>query len=203
MNIHVKTSKRYWIKKLVMLERVFDDQATADILLVWNKFKPAAMVELSCSMRGVSARRQFSKKVGDLEKVFKNLGFHYQLHINYPKSSRELTQYSYVAKDRKTLKKLIAADVERNTEKRRLLTGWLLGYPKTAVTGFANGKVFDCHKLPFAILKTKEIKFLNFRLSKKHWREELKYVQKRAKEIKKISPQLYKKIVDRSGVGQF
>ena len=176
------------------MKTLLGDQSIADILLVWSEFRPAALVEISYLPQSTISRLKFHRTVHDLEEILRKLTPWYQLKLNYPKGPGELTQYSCIAKDQSTLRKLIAASVEKNIKKRRRQLGALLGYPKTAIVAFANGKTFDLHKLPPAIFKKiKDIKFLNFRLSR-HWREELKYIEKRAKEIKKISPELHRRI---------
>ena len=121
----------------------------------------------------------------------------YQLHPNYPKSKLAYTKYSVIARDSKTLTKLIAAENQKNDKKRRTQVGILLGYPKTAVKAFGEYKVIDVRTLPSSILKKPEMKFLHFRLSK-HWKTELRYVKRRAEIIKKTSPELYKQIAKKS-----
>ena len=187
-----RTSKRYWINRLVALKRIIADQEIADILLVWDGFKPAAMVELSYFPRLKFSRKEFYKKIGDLEKILQKLNLKYRLQVNYPKRKKEVTRYSYVARNQRKLKEIIAADAEINTKKRRLKVGLLLGYPKTAIHAFANSKVLN--RFPSYVLKREELKFLNFRLSK-HWKEELVYLKRKAEVIKRIVPDLYIKII--------
>jgi len=182
------------VKELVSLQNILNDQSIADILLVRSWFKPSALVEVSYLPHRQYSRSQFLTAVRHLEKILQKLGLFYKLHLNYPKNQNNLTQFSYIALDPKMLKKLIKADERRDTKKRRMEVGKLLGYPKTAVVAFANGKVFARSKLPKAILKTSTIKFLNFQLSR-NWKRELKYVRRRAQEIEKISPVLFRRIV--------
>jgi len=191
---HNRIKNGYWIKRLVRRGGLLADQEIADILLTVEGFKPAAMIELSYPPRATFPRKEFHKKISDLRKILQKLGLSYRLQINYPKDAREVTRYSYVAKDRKKLKKIIAADTERNIRKRRLQLGALLGYPTTAIEAFANGKAID--RLPAIAAKKKESKFINFRLSR-HWRKELQYVKRRAELIKQIAPELYKRITSR------
>lgn len=185
------------------LTAILDDQHIADILLVWSGFKPAALIELSYFPRIGFSREKFHKKITDLEKIFENSGLCYELRLNYPKSKNEHTRYSSVAKDKKTLVKLKKASTIKNTRSRRIKLGTLLGYPRTAVFSFANGTALDYRDLWQEMRKSKELKFLNFRLSKRHWHRELKYLKKRASAIKQISPELYKKITHKSKEGQF
>ena len=196
MSTRNRIKERYWIRKLVRLEGFITDQDKADLLLVWDGFKPTAMVELSYFQRSKFSRKEFHKKIGDLEKIFQKLNLCYRLQINYPKRKKEVTHYSYIARNQKKLKEIIAADAEKNIRKRRLKLGVLLGYPKTAVQAFVDGKVLN--RFPPSVLKREELKFLNFRLSK-HWRKEFEYIRKRAKAIKQIVPEFYAQIVNKKG----
>ena len=191
---HNRIKNGYWIKKLVRRGGLLADQEIADILLTAEGFKPAAMIEISYPSCATFSRKEFHKKISDLRKIFQKLGLRYRLHINYPKNAREVTRYSYIAKDQGKFKKIIAAEAERNMRKRRLQLGALLGYPTTAIEAFANGKALD--RFPAIAAKKKESKFINFRLSR-HWQEELAYAKRRAKLIKQIAPELYKRIASR------
>ena len=194
MSMRKKTNEGYWINQLVALKRIIADQEIAGILLVWDGFKPAAMIELSYFPRSKFSRKEFHKKIGDLEKILQKLDLRYKLQINYPRRKNEITHYSYIARNQKKLAEIIAADAEINTKKRRLQVGILLGYPNTAIKAFANGNTLNFQNLPSVILQKKELKFLNFRLSK-HWKKELIYLKKKAETIKKIAPELYRKII--------
>lgn len=189
-----KIKRRCWIKKLVRRGGLLADQEIADILLTAAGFKPAAIIELSYPPHETFSRKEFHKKISDLRKTFQKLGLSSRLHINYPKDAREVTRYSYLAKDRKKFKNIAAAEAERNTRKRRLQLGALLGYPTTAIEAFANGKAL--HRLPVIAAKRKESKFINFRLSR-HSKRELAYAKRRAELIKQIAPELYKRIASR------
>jgi hypothetical protein len=193
------TSKRYWINRLAGLKGIIADQEIADILLVWNKFKPAAMVELSYFPGSIVSRKEFHKKIDSFKKILRGLGLSYRLQVNYPKTTKEITHYSYIAKDRKVLEKVISAAIGKNVKKRRLKLGTLLGYPKTAVGAFAKGRALRSLP-PSIILKRPELKFLNFRLSR-HWRKELGYIHGRAERIKRIAPELYLRILKKKKEG--
>lgn len=176
---------------------MLDDQSIADILLVWSRFKPGALVEISYPSRTPISRRKFHKAVADFKEVLGKLGLHYELKVNYPKTADARTRYTPIAKNGKVLKKLAAALREKDVKKRRVKTGLLLGYPKTAATAFAGGDYFSRRDLPSSFSKAKYLKFLNFRLSR-FWRKELSYVKRKAGEIKKISPELYTRITRKS-----
>ncbi len=192
-----KPGRTIYIKRLVRFGGILTDQDIGDVLLVQGGFKPAAMVELSYPPHVKFSKRKFLKKINDLKQIFRKLDLIYRLYINYPKNSREVTRYSYIARNEKTLKKLIAADAEKVIRKRRLETGALLGYPRTAVETFANGKSLSLEKLPKTALENTEFRFLNFRLSK-HWRKEFIYAKRRASAIKNMSPELYNRILNKN-----
>lgn len=194
MSIRNRIKEEYWVTKLSEFKEILNDQDKTDLLLVWDGFKPTAMIELSYFPLATISRKEFHKKIGDLEKILQKLDLRYRLQINYPKRKKEVTHYSYIARNQKKLKEIIAADNEGNTKKRRLKVGLLLGYPKTAVKAFADGKALNLNDLPSKIYQKKELKFLNFRLSK-NWPEEFEYVEQRAKAIKRMNPELYRRIL--------
>ncbi|MEK7212463.1 MAG: hypothetical protein AAB686_02190 [Patescibacteria group bacterium] len=192
--ISLKTSEHRWIKKLTDLTTLLDDQSIADILLVWSGFKPGALVEISWTPHAAISREGFHKTVSDFEEVLRKLRLQYALKKNYPKTIRTRTAYTCIARDERMLKKLTAALGEEDKKMRRLKIGVLLGYPKTALAAFANNKQFNSRDLPQPVSKAKEFKFLNFRLSQ-NWQEESGYLREKAREVKRLSPELYARIV--------
>jgi hypothetical protein len=187
----IASSKAKLISGFLNLKKIFSDEDKLDILLVWNGFKSAALIEISF-LNSIS-KNSAKKKVQYLKHLLHRLGLRYRLRINYLQREDEVTYYSFVAKDTSTLKKLISAYAERDRKKRILKTGKILGYPSSAVRAFANRKSINIIDLPISIRKKAEFKFLNFRLSP-NWRKELLYVRKIMHELKKISPDFYKKM---------
>ncbi len=190
-------NKENLLKELLKFNKILDYKSMADIVLVWSGFKPTAMVAISYLSKSGFSKKEFLKSIDNLKNILNGLKLKYQLNINYPKSSQEITKYSYITKTNLMLKKIIIADTKKNTKQRRLKTGKLLGYPISAVNAFAKSGAFNClglQNLPPDVLKNKYIKFLNFRLSKKNWKKEMEYVKKKAQMIKRISPELYKRI---------
>ena len=173
-------------KQLVKLREVLTVRDMADILLVWNGFKPAAMIEISHYSR--MSRRKFLNKVHDLERILNRLKLKYKLNLNYPRRSDEITQYSFLAKSEKIIEKLIAVNAEENLVKRRLRVGKALGYPPSAVKAFAFKKWLDPKELPTSVRRSDEFKFLNFRLSE-NWQKEILYLKREALIIKKMVPE--------------
>mgnify|MGYP001619741896 CR=1 FL=1 len=183
-----------WIKKLIKLNNLLDNQDIADILLVYGEFKPVTLFEVTCIPHSSTSRSEFRRMVRKLEKYLKELGLRYQLNFNYPKTNKSLTKFSFLAKSEKVLKKIIRANNKKNLQKRRRSVGVLLGYPKSAVESFSKTESIKLDDLPASIKKLPVTRFLNFRISQK-WRSELKYVHKRAERIKELSPELYRRII--------
>ncbi|OGY97478.1 MAG: hypothetical protein A3A43_00545 [Candidatus Liptonbacteria bacterium RIFCSPLOWO2_01_FULL_56_20] len=192
--ISLKTGERRWIKKLTGLTALLDDQSIADILLVRSGFKPGALVEISYHPHSSVSQPEFHRAVNGLREILKKLRLYYKLHENYPKTTRARTRYTCIARDKGTLKELVAALANKDVRKRRFEIGMLLGYPETAVAAFASNRPLDNRNLPRLVSIAKEFKFLNFRLSR-NWREELGYLRRRAKEIKRLSPELHARIL--------
>ncbi len=182
------------VKKLINLKSIINDLDKADILLVWGKFKPATMIELSYFKTSGFSKKIFHKNIESLEKILRDLKLEYKIRLNYPKSRNELTKYSLITPNKETLKKLIITEIEKNDRKKRMHFGILLGYPKTAVKAFADNRSIKTIDLPITTRRKLELKFLNFRLSK-NWRKEIIYLQKKVKAIHSVSPELYQKII--------
>lgn len=181
------------IDKLAKLTNLLNVNDVADILLVVDGFKVAALIEVSIPPNTNKSQR-LKKELQELREILKNLNLAYRIIINKIDTKTQLGKYSFIAKDAKTLKKLIQANQEKDAKTRKLKTGLLLGYPKSAVVAFANNNSISNSDIPKYILKRNYFKFLNFRLSKS-WKEEIKYLELKANRIKKISFDMYKKVV--------
>jgi len=188
------TNAEKWIKSLTQLQGLLSDNEKADIILDWFGLKPAAMIEVSCYKR--MSKKDFLKKVATLKNILTGLGLRYKLHLNYPKRSNEVTRYSFVAKNEKIFKRIIVANAEKDIIVRRQRVGKLLGYPSTAIKAFSETNHLHPQDLPIPIKDLEILKFLNFRLSK-NWRTELSYVKRRMRIIKRVAPDLYKKIINK------
>jgi len=146
--------------------------------------KPAVWFE-------IEKKKPLSKKeIEKIKHILRKLNLPYQVKTTGNKKALTCS----VGKDRKHLQALLKADAKKNPKEKTRARGLALGYPKTAIAAFINKEVIEVKNLPKQIRESKEIKFLNFRLSKKHWQKEFKVVQKRADTIKKLSPKLYKEI---------
>lgn len=188
-NRRVKSRKRKLISELSALT-IISHQDIADIILVWISFKPAAMVEVSYFPENGISKAEFTRKVKRLKEILEELDLAYKIKVNYPQKNTELTEYSYITRDKATLRKIISANALKDVKTRRMRVGELLGYPKTAIEAFAKNEYLAYRKLPKAVLKNKYFKFINFRLSK-NWRKEMIYAKKRGEIIRKVSLRLY------------
>lgn len=181
--------------QLLSLGALLRDNEKADILLVRSGFKPATMVDLSCPTKASPIQmKRCIQYVEKFAQTLQNADLHFELQINYPKTPNDLTHFSYIAPNAQVLKKLIAANNYKNDRTRRLKVGKLLGYPDSAALAFSRGESIDIKRnLSRDTVSAAWIPFLEFRLSES-WKDEKEYVLERMKAIKKLSPQLYKRI---------
>lgn len=72
--------------------------------------------------------------------------------------------------------------------------GVLLGFPETAVDAFVNDTMIAIEALPLSTkyVTVEEMRFLNHRLSERHWEEEIKYLPDFARTIKQVSAEIYR-----------
>lgn len=79
--------------------------------------------------------------------------------------------------------------------------GHAVGYPESAVeafirfTGGEEGAVLSREELPEDVRRSDTAKFLSFRLSRAHWREEFNYLDQKRRIIQKNAPDLYQRII--------
>ena len=99
-------------------------------------------------------------------------------------------------KDKKSLERLKEIHEQEAPDLEEL--GKAFGFPETAARAFSKGQDFlaPVEEVDQRLENEEEglSNFLNFRLSKDHFDEELEFVKRRKKLIKKISPDLYKEI---------
>lgn len=190
--------QRNSIDQLIDLDTLHN-QDKVDVLLVLDKSKPAAIIEISYFKDSGFTKRSFQNQIVLLSDILTQLNLANKLKLNYPKSPEDLTEYSLIALDRKMIGRLDHAQNNKDAFQRRLNLGRLLGYPDSAITAFSQGRSIDINQLPKSVRDSVELKFLNFRLSE-NWQEELTYLKERANKIRKVAPRLYSKILEK---GQF
>ena len=72
----------------------------------------------------------------------------------------------------------------------------LLGYPETSVKAFLTPDMLEWENHPVSTedVSEKNMRLLGHRLSKKYWREEVKYLEASGNYLKTISPKIYQEI---------
>ncbi len=148
-----------------------------------------------------------------VEKILDELGFFYQTKKikSGPEEKIYFVGYDiFVSKNSENLNRLVKAFDGENEQE----IGFALGYPETAVKAFPardpdyKGFYEGCldYRELYGILPKYErdellkegvFKFLNFKLSKNHWREELEVARKYQRLIKEKAPNLYKEILEK------
>lgn len=170
-------------EKLINFSSLHDTDKV-DIILVSLGKKSAAIGEFWYGPKENFSNTQFQDNLNELESIFKELGLNHFLN-----RARESYPHFYVAQDKKYLDAIIDACALEDTK----ATGRALGYPKTAINAFI-GKTY-LKEPPEEIKNDEAIRFLNFRLSSDHWREEYELARERARIIKEFLPEFHKKIV--------
>ncbi len=171
------------IGKLVSLS--FEDRA--NLALVVQGKKPASILEFQFPVHEESGRDDIQYDISLIEQTLDTLC------IPYEKRETSDNEHMFieicVGKDQEHLHALLDA----GSDPRPL--GRALGYPDTAADAHAMGGCIDLASLPKEVRDDDAMAFLNFRLSRGHWQEELKEVKKRAEVIRMTTPELYEKIV--------
>ena len=177
-------------------------QDKMDLALTYLDEKPVSWIDVSERYEQTEEKEdeildELESKKDQVQQMLDKIGFVYEMKKF---KTKERTTYNsgydfIVSKSSENLFRFKKA-LEKGDEKE---IGLCLGYPKTAVEGFINKNTLDYKDLPKKeskkLIKEKTSKFLEFRLSKDHWRDELKTVRKRQRLIKEKFPNLYKKVV--------
>ncbi len=100
------------------------------------------------------------------------------------------------------LNELITASEVDSSPEYDFAMGTALGYPQTAIEAYSryiigsqSEQMLDNGELPEEVRNKEYMKYLNFRLSRDHWQEELEVVKQSAEAIKAHTPALYSQIV--------
>lgn len=189
-------------KETEMIEKLpLDYQSRKDLALAYLDEKPASWIDVSERYKKTEKNEdeilnKLKLRKDTIQKILDKAGFIYELEeFKTEERTTYNTGYNFIiAKNSENLSRIKKALKEGNEKEK----GLLFGYPKTAVEGFINRKVLDYNELPKKeskrLIKEKTSKFLDFRLSKNNWFEELKIVRKQQKLIKEKFPNLYQKI---------
>jgi len=175
---------------------VFDKVA---ILLAMGDLKPAAMFYVESEpYDAFDAPKHVPEEIiNDISVLMQSLGLFCEVYAWTTKNSDENEKnYEYVtffiskhAEKARRLKALIQQHrVETSYEE-----GILLGYPETAVEAFAHGgELLEVTARNIENFNEAYIRLLGFRLSKKHWREEVKILESYGDYLLNVSPAVYK-----------
>jgi hypothetical protein len=170
----------------------------AHVLLVMHDVKPSMHtgffsdpVEIDLDLP--KAHIEDKKKFGD---IITDLGLSYKLQTKLLNKQIDNVSFRYewavfcVAKEINVAEALYDAR-ERQDERHE---GMLLGYPESAVDAYVNDDMIDTSDVPKLTenVDLAGMKFLNHRLSKNNWREEVKYLSDYARALKRIDTELYK-----------
>lgn len=189
-----------------------DYQDKGDFLLLYLKEKPASFLTIVSRFYKIDSAE---KKEKDLKKLSYESE---KIQEILEKLEMPNIVKKFEVEEEKTISRgyhfLVGQDSEKlNCLKKALESGCdeeiglALGYPETAVRDFDNNfekqNLLDYDELrkslPKEELKNLQregvLKFLNFRLSKDHWRDELEIVRKYQRLIKEKSSKIYNKIV--------
>lgn len=169
----------------------------ANILMVLSGDKPSmhtgffsddTAIGKNLPEKYLEERAAFSKIVTDLGLKYQLQIKHLEKEINGVASWVEWAVFC-IAKDLDTAIELCNARENWNEEKE----GALLGFPKTAVDAFIHDTMLDIDDTPLSTehVSAEAMKFLNHRLSKEHWEEEVKYLPDFARNVMRISPEIY------------
>lgn len=187
------------------------------LALVYLNEKPATLIETPTSHRVFFQKERekreskvFDRLKKEKEEVVKLLD---QLGLVRDEGGVEKAEtkdtygisYTFVvSKDQENFSRLQKA-IEKGDDRE---IGLALGYPKTAVEAFAEGKLLDIEELKKSLSKEEReelqkegiFKFgmEEFHYSKDHWREELEVVRRHKRLIEEKFPNLYKEIIEKS-----
>lgn len=176
----------------------------ASILLVVGGLKPAAMFyfeeeSFESPSPAVHVNHLLIQKI---ETILASLGLSFERWIwttDDPESidgfmSREIVHY-FISNDvqkSQQLKQLVADDWMGNTFE----IGILLGYPLTAVRAYSenDGELYPPESLPKSAPDVSEnnMRLLGFRLSKKHWQDEIKILEEYGNYLEETSHLIYR-----------
>ena len=180
---------------------LFEDKAS--ILLVYGNLKKAAFVVMQGDIFHLKDRPVHinAEYIDELGAILSELKLHFttttevmENSSNKPYEHGQEVVRIFVAHDHETVKKLKSAfgDISNNHSE----VGMLLGYPETSVKAFLTPDMLEWENHPVSTedVSEKNMRLLGHRLSKKYWREEVKYLEASGNYLKTISPKIYQEI---------
>jgi len=191
-------------KEIKSIEKLpLNCQDRIDTILLYLKEKPAAFVEASRRIykgkdeKEIQAVNQLTQEKHQIQETLEKLKFAYQAKEfkKEEERTRNLGHYFFIGRDSEKLGRLLEA-MENKDDKE---IGLALGYPESACEAFVNKATIDYSELPKEerkkIFKEGTLKFIDFRLSRDHWQEELGLARRWQQLINEKSPNLYEEAV--------
>jgi hypothetical protein len=172
-----------------------------NILLVADGKKPAGKLEVfSEKWKQDEPAKSIDKTVlHEIQTILRELDLHWlvdvQVHDVQADSLIEQTDI-FITREQETLDVLIAANKAGDT----LVLGDLYGYPATAIQAFLNDDLLPIEEMPASIdgITDEQLAFLQHRLSRDNWRDEVRYLPEYAARLKQLSPKIYAEHLNRS-----
>ena len=162
-----------------------------DIICVYKKVKPATIIDIFHD--SAYPEEYFHENVASVEEILRSLSLPYFIEIVSLDEEYEEASIA-IAQNKESLEKVKVANASEEKDRDNLL-GEAMGYPQTAIAAYIKGNTMELSELPEEIKNSDYIKFLEFKLSKDHWQEEIEGVKKRADTIRQTDPNFYNKII--------
>lgn len=174
-----------------------------DILGVMSGEKPVAWVFIEFPYSKIPYVKSVqNSKITDIATILRKLGMNCELGeekllndnnrrlfgILSPKCHRCVGLY--ISRSQHDIEKIRQA-VECKDDR---MIGRLLGFPDTAVESYVSDTMLPVSEIPDYTddITREEMSFLNYRLSKGNWQDEVGRLSKYAKNIKNLSPKIYR-----------
>lgn len=168
------------------------------LILVLAGEKKACCIDIDAKVNDRIDSFEFEMGVRRLEKLLNDLGLVYfwtnqvgDLHgmgIDFKCAS------FHIGKSQEAVAPFVGIYNLRGSNYHRTL-GCAVDIPVTAVEAWVQGAIIEEDELPRKVRDSDYYKFAVYRLSRSHWREELRVAKRRARVIKSIAPTLYNEIV--------
>jgi len=191
---------------------IFGDQDKAYLVLVSEGLKKVCDIEIYNPVKAAYKKehegdyekntREFEKSIERLKIILKEYNLPFSLKREYMEAEGDNPGYDAatfdIGKDQESLDALVEINKEPNDEIREAQRGRMFEIPDTAIKNWIRGGNFKDHlTLPEDVQGSEYFHFIDFALSEDHWEEELETVKQRAETIKRITPQLYEKIISK------
>ncbi len=168
----------------------------ADIVLMMEGKKDAAVISTIGSLGDRSAEELFEKNTAHIQRILKSAHLPYDFFRE--REGRFITASFCVGSNMATMEKLRVVRDMKDIRAKTAAEGRLFGFPETAIEGYLHDKRKDNKTLPEEIRSSEAMPFLNFRLSEDHWQDEWKTVAARAEQVGALAPAIYRSMTHRA-----